>query len=125
MAVRRKVETISDPDGDVRLARRPMVSLKVIIPHDARVAGRRASEAVRAAAHAAGFKRTAVSGPVQGWFAVMLRLLGRPDTRPLIVEIFDTRERLEAFAPQLESLAPDSIVRCEVVELWMPLKVID
>jgi PII-like signaling protein len=125
MALHRQVDPVSEPDDAIRLARRPMVSLKVMIPHDAQVAGRSAIDAVRNAAHDAGFKRTAISGPVRGWLAVLLRLLGRADTRPLVVEIFDTRERLEAFVPQLEALVPHAIIRCEVVELWMPLKVID
>lgn len=102
-----------------------MVSLKILAPADARSEGRPASEVILCAARDAGLTRTAVSRRATGWRRALACVFGRTDVGPVVVEILDTREKLDAFLPRLRQILPDAIVSFEAVELWTPLKVID
>lgn len=73
-------------------------------------------------AHAAGLAGASVFRGIEGFGASSLvhttRLLSLGEDLPVAILIVDTEERVRAFLPQLEEVAPDALVlldACEVV----------
>ncbi|GHH72161.1 UPF0166 protein [Kitasatospora indigofera] len=75
-------------------------------------------------AHAAGLAGASVFRGVEGFGASSLihtsRLLSLGEDLPVAVVIVDTEERVRAFLPELDELAPEGLVTLERCEVLLP-----
>ena len=75
-------------------------------------------------AHAAGLMGASVFRGIEGFGATQqihtTRLLSLSEDLPVSVVMVDTAERIQAFLPELEGLAPARLITVEDVEVYRP-----
>jgi PII-like signaling protein len=114
-----------DTRSPVKVARRRSVSLKIVVAREACCGLYSASDAIVRAAHDMHLAQPIVTGVTGGYRRLFARLLGVEDVAPVVVEIIDARQKLEALARKVHHILPDAMISWEAVELWVPLEVIE
>ena len=109
----------------MKVAHRHALSLKIMVPPDARCGHLSASEAIIQVAHDLRLAKPIVTGRITGYRRLVARLLGIDDVKPVVVEIIDAKDGLEALAGKVLNIVPGAMISWETVELWVPLEVIE
>ena len=119
-----------DPDScstrsEIKIARRRVACLKIAVSPDARCGERPATDVIVEAARDLQVAHPAITGRRTGLGRAVARFLGLRDIEPVIIEVVDAREKLEALARKVIRISPGAMISWETAELWAPLNVIE
>lgn len=119
-----------DPDSsptrsEIKIAHRRVGCLRIAVSPNARCGERPATDLIIEAARDLQAAPPVVTGRRTGLGGIIARVFGLRDTEPVIVEVVDGREKLEALAQKIVSISPSATISWETAELWVPLNVIE
>lgn len=111
--------------SEIKIGRRRVACLRIAVSPDARCGDRLATDLIVEAAHDLQVAHPAITGRRTGLGRAVARFLGLHDVEPVIVEVVDAREKLEALARKVIRISPGAMISWEAAELWVPLNVIE
>lgn len=111
--------------SEIKIAHRRVACLRIAVSPDARCGERLATDLIVETARDLQAAPPVVTGRRAGLGRVVARVLGLRDTEPVIVEVVDAPEKLEALAQKVVGISPGAMISWEAAELWVPLNVIE
>lgn len=111
--------------SEIKIARRRVACLRIAVSPDARCGERLATDVIVEAARDLQVAHPAITGRRTGLGRAVARFLGLRDIEPVIIEVVDAREKLEALARKVIRISPGAMISWETAELWVPLNVIE
>lgn len=111
--------------SEIKIARRRVACLRIAVSPDARNGKRLATDLIIEAARDLQVAHPAITGRRSGLGRAAACFLGFRDIAPVIIEIVDAREKLEALAGKVIRISPGATISWETAELWAPLNVIE